>query len=107
MASTHRCVVTGRNKDGQSVVVRDEQVETGRLGSADFWRTTKSPASLTDENVSGPYSLEPAPGGTIFRFFEIPPHDPLCHPSKLKELRLKRLQPLERATVVWIPGAIP
>ncbi len=82
MAGAYRCVVTGRNRDGQSVVVRDEQVETGHLGSADFWRTTKCPASLTDENVSGPYSLEPPSGGTIFRFFEIPPQDPSLSPEQ-------------------------
>lgn len=82
MASTHRCVVTGRNKDGQSVVVRDEQAESGLLGSADLWRTTKSPASLTDENASGPFSLEPPPGGTIFRFFEIPPQDSSLSPEQ-------------------------
>jgi len=85
MGSTYRCVVTGRNKDGQSVVVRDEQVGTGHLGSTDFWRTTKSPASLADENALGPYSLEPPPGGTVFRFFEIPPQDPSMSPEQAEK----------------------
>ncbi len=75
MASKYRCLVTGLNKDGQSVVVRDEQVETGPLGSADFWGTSKSPASLSDDTALRSYSLEPPPGGTVFRFFEIPPQD--------------------------------
>ncbi len=85
MAGSHRCVVTGRNKNGQSIVVRDEKVETGLLGSADFWRTTKSPASLTDENAAGPVSLEPPPAGTIFRFFEIPPQDPSMSPERAEK----------------------
>ena len=77
MAGKYRCVVTGRNGNGQSVVTSDDQVETGPLGSADFWRTAKSPASLTDGIAGpGPNSLEPPPAGTIFRFFEIPPQDP-------------------------------
>ncbi len=77
MAGPFRCVITGRNTAGQSVVVKDGQVETGPLGSADFWRTTKTPASLTDDNaLPGSNILEPASAGTIFRFFEIPPQDP-------------------------------
>jgi len=85
MANAYRCVVTCRNTDGQSVVVSDEQVETGHLGSADFWTTTKSPASLTDEDATGSYSLEPPPGGTIFRFFEIPPQDPSMSPDQAEK----------------------
>ncbi len=65
------------------MAVKDEQVETGLLGSADFWKTTKCPASLTDENASsGQFSLEPPPSGTIFRFFEIPPQDPSMSPEQ-------------------------
>ncbi len=81
MTNKYRCVVTGRDREGQSVVVKDDQVETGLLGSADFWTTTKCPASLTDEDASSShFSLEPPPGGTIFRFFEIPPQDPSMSP---------------------------
>ena len=32
--------------------------------------------------MSGPYSLEPPSGGTIFRFFEIPPQDPSLSPEQ-------------------------
>jgi hypothetical protein len=70
-------VVTGRDAGGKSVVVRDTTVPTGVLGVADFWKTTTSPASPAQDWVpSGPVRLEPPPGGTIFRFFEIPPEDP-------------------------------
>jgi hypothetical protein len=77
MSQTYRCVVTGHDAGGQSVLVRDTRVPTGALGVADFWKTTTSPASATEDWVpAGPVRLEPPPGGTIFRFFEIPPHDP-------------------------------
>ena len=83
MARAYRCVVTGRNGDGLSVVVRDTQVEAGLLGVADFWRTTTSPASLTDDGTSpGPVRLEPPADGTIFRFFEIPPQDAALSPDQ-------------------------
>jgi hypothetical protein len=49
-------------------------VPTAALGSADFWRTTTSPACLAqDWFPSDAIRLEPPVGGTIFRFFEIPP----------------------------------
>jgi hypothetical protein len=77
MSRAYRCVVTGRATGGKSVVVRDTMVPTAALGSADFWKTTTSPASLTqDWSPSGAVRLEPPPGGTIFRFFEIPPQKP-------------------------------
>ena len=43
MAGAYRCVVTGRNRDGQSVVVRDEQVETGHLGIRGFLENDQMP----------------------------------------------------------------
>ncbi len=77
MGRAYRCVVTGRDTGGKSVVVRDSTVPTAALGSADFWKTTTSPASLAqDWSPSEAYRLEPPPGGTIFRFFEIPPEQP-------------------------------
>jgi hypothetical protein len=52
-------------------------VPTAALGCADFWKTTKSPASLVqDWSASDALRLEPPAGGTIFRFFEIPPQKP-------------------------------
>jgi hypothetical protein len=73
----YRCVVTGRDTDGKSVVVRDTMVPTAALGSADFWKTTTSPASLAQDWLpSDAVRLEPPAGGTIFRFFEVPPQQP-------------------------------
>jgi mannose-6-phosphate isomerase-like protein (cupin superfamily) len=86
MTQGYRCVVTGRDKDGQSVVVRDEQVQTGSLGSADFWQTATSPASLTtDVTSTAAVRLEPPDGGTIFRFFEIPPQDRTLSPERAEQ----------------------
>ncbi len=86
MGVTYRCVVTGRNGGGHSMVVRDERVATDSLGWTDFWRTTNSPASLTDENASpGSNRLEPPPGGTLFRFFEIPPQDRSMSPAQARK----------------------
>ena len=77
MDHAYRCVVTGRDTDGKSVVVRDTTVRTAALGSADFWQTAISPASLSHHWApSDAYQLEPPAGGTIFRFFEIPPQEP-------------------------------
>ena len=77
MDRAYRCVVTGRDTDGKSVVVRDTMVGTAALGSADFWKTTTSPASLAQHwSPSDAFRLEPPAGGTIFRFFEIPPQEP-------------------------------
>ncbi len=83
MTQGYRCVVTGCNEEGESVVVRDEQVQTGFLGSADFWQTATSPASLTAGVASTVAArLEPPEGGTIFRFFEVPPQDPTLSPEQ-------------------------
>jgi hypothetical protein len=74
MDRAYRCVVTGRGTDGKSVVERDTMVRTAALGSADFWTTTSCPASLSQLwSPPDDFRLEPPAGGTIFRFFEIPP----------------------------------
>jgi hypothetical protein len=77
MDRAYRCVVTGRDTDGRSAVARDTTVRTAALGSADFWATTSSPASLSQLwSPSDAFRLEPPAGGTIFRFFEIQPQEP-------------------------------
>jgi hypothetical protein len=79
----YRCVVTGRDADGKSVVVRDSRLSTAALGSADFWKTTSSPASLAEEwHPSDTVQLEPPSAGTIFRFFERPAHLPDLTPEQ-------------------------
>ncbi len=90
MPGKYRCVVTSRNSEGLSTVVSDDKVETGPLGSADFWRTNTWPASLTQENVGpGENSLEPPRGGTIFRFFEIPTQNLSLSPEEVEKSAAK------------------
>ncbi len=74
MTHAYRCIVTGHNATGRSVVVADSAISVGVLGMADFWRSATVPASLTGDPgiATGPPRLEPSPGGVCFRFFEIP-----------------------------------
>ena len=107
MGQGYRCVVTGRDGDGKSVVVRDSTVPHGILGIADFWKTSTSPASPAEVwGPSDPVRLEPPRGGTIFRFFEIPrriraslPGRPTGPPPKCSP------QPAPDI-VGWTPGGI-
>jgi hypothetical protein len=78
MGAGYRCIVTGRNEQGKSIVAEDSQVEIGPLGIIDFWKSSSVPASLAEESgaLAGPVRLEPPPGGVLFRFFLIPPERP-------------------------------
>jgi hypothetical protein len=77
MEQIHRCVVTGLDAQGRSIVLRDTLASTGALGVTEFWKTAAVPASLAADWISsGPVQLEPPRGGTVFRFFEIPPAAP-------------------------------
>jgi len=77
MGQGYRCVITSRNEDGKSIVFRDERVGVGTLGIVDFWRTAVVPSTLNEDGTPPvPARLEPPTGGTVFRFFEIPPQDP-------------------------------
>ena len=77
MAESFRRIVTGFNSKGKSVIVKDTRMPSGLFGGAEFWRTHCSPAALgaNADADQGPARLEPPPGGTLFRFFEIPPQD--------------------------------
>src|SRR5436189_5942697 len=75
MAGGYRRIVTGWDADGRSRVASDGRVATAALGIIDLWKTDAVPAPLTAESDAGSGSplLEPPPGGSIFRLFEIPP----------------------------------
>jgi hypothetical protein len=84
MSESFRRVITGRNEAGKSVVVTDDRIGFGALGAVDFFKTTSVPASVTAGDqlgAGGPSSLEPPPGGTTFRFFEIAPAAPIDDPE--------------------------
>jgi hypothetical protein len=76
--ASYRCVVTGHSSTGRSCVTEDNTVSVADvLGMADFWRTAEpSPGLSADSEARDQKRLLPAPGGTVFRFFEIPPAAP-------------------------------
>src|SRR5262249_37198490 len=78
MTESFRRIVTGFNAQGKSVIVKDTRMPSGLFGGAEFWRTHSSPASLVADSDADtrPGRLEPPAGGTLFRFFEIPPENP-------------------------------
>lgn len=83
METHFRCIVTGRGPEGRSFVAEDRQVPPGPLGIYDFWLTEKVPAPVGGPDLlSGrPTRLEPPPGGSVFRYFLIPPQDPSLTPE--------------------------
>ena len=77
-----RRVVTGHDKDGQSVFVMDgpapnilEMASMPGVALTDLWRTTGSPASNSGNKdaATGRIKLEPPANGTILRIVEFPP----------------------------------
>lgn len=82
MAQTHRVIVTGNNAAGKSIVVEDAHVGVTGPGNFDFWQTR--PGALPHDISAGrsPMKFFPAPGGTMFRLFTIPPADPNISAAK-------------------------
>ena len=73
--TTVRRIVTGHDAEGRAVVIEDAPA-TNILGTlTNLWSTPGVPAdcNMADPMVGAPRGLEPSPGGTFFRFFEIPP----------------------------------
>jgi len=77
-----RRVVTGHDKDGQSIFVMDgkapnvlEMASMPGVALTDLWRTRSSPASNAGnaDAATGRIKLEPPAGGTILRLVEFPP----------------------------------
>ena len=97
-----RCVVTGHNSEGRSVIVSDSVVETafevpvwpGR-GVTAVWTSNEAPASNRDEAMPAAASGFPMPGsgGVSFMIMQIPP-----------ESELEKMTPENRA-IASIPVA--
>jgi hypothetical protein len=77
-----RRVVTGHDKDGQSMFVTDgpapnvkEMASMPGLALTDLWETTGAPASNAGNRDAAdrPVRLEPRANGTILRIVEFPP----------------------------------
>ncbi len=77
MSGPVRRIVTGRNAAGQSVITQDTTVPSVEpFGLAELWQTDAAPARLDADGTPTARRLEPPPGGTLFRFFEIAPRAP-------------------------------
>jgi hypothetical protein len=87
MAPSHRVIVTGNSKAGKSVVVEEAHVPMTGPGNFDFWQTK---AGQSPHDVSAgrtPMKFFPAPGGTMFRLFMIPPADPNMKPADIAAIQ--------------------
>jgi hypothetical protein len=87
MAESHRVIVTGANKAGESIVVEEAHAALIGPGNFDFWQTKpgQSPHDLSFGR--SPMKFFPEPGGTMFRLFTIPPADPKMSPAELAKLQ--------------------
>jgi len=87
MAETHRVIVTGTNASGKSVVVEEAHASMVGPGNFDFWQTKpgRSPHDLATGR--SPLKFFPAPGGTMFRLFTIPPADPNMTPAQIAAMQ--------------------
>jgi mannose-6-phosphate isomerase-like protein (cupin superfamily) len=77
-----RRVVTGHDAEGRSVILSDGPATSVKeipsfpgLALTDLWETAGAPASNAGnaDAAARPVTLEPPPGGTIFRIVEFPP----------------------------------
>lgn len=87
MAETHRVIITGANKAGRSVVVEEVRPALGGPGNFDFWQTRPGQSPHDMAFGRSPMKFFPAPGGSMFRFFTIPPADPNMAPADLAKLQ--------------------
>src|SRR5216684_7059619 len=88
MAREPRRIVTGHDAEGKSVIVIDGPPT--RFGA--YWLTDASPVDNIRSGDAGLQvcTLEPSPGGSIFRFAAIPPEDPNVLPEE-RERRTARM----------------
>jgi hypothetical protein len=82
MTESHRVIVTGTNEAGKSVVVEEAHATMTGPGNFDFWRTTAGQSPRDVSVGRSPMKFFPAPGGTMFRLFTIPPADSKMTPAE-------------------------
>jgi len=87
MSQTRRVIVTGTNKAGKSIVVEDARAAVHGPGNFDFWQTQPGQSPHDVSFGRAPMKFFPAPGGTMFRLFTIPPHDPNMKPAEIAALQ--------------------
>jgi len=87
MAETHRVIVTGTNTSGKSVVVEEAHAGMVGPGNFDFWQTRPGQSPHDLATGRSPLKFFPAPGGTMFRLFTIPPADPNMTPAQIAAMQ--------------------
>ncbi len=77
-----RRIVTGHDRQGQSVVQQDgilpRRLGSNRRGLTDLWNTDGRPidSQVAEDRLALPFSLVPTPSGTTFLFFTVAPEEP-------------------------------
>jgi hypothetical protein len=87
MAQSQRVIVTGNDESGRSVVVEEAHVGMTGPGNFDFWQTKAGPSPQDVAVGRAPMKFFPAPGGTMFRLFTIPPADPNMKPADIAAIQ--------------------
>jgi mannose-6-phosphate isomerase-like protein (cupin superfamily) len=88
MAREPRRIVTGQNTQGKSVIIIDGPPTP--FGA--YWSTDSTPVDNRGSTDAGQQvkTLEPVPGGSIFRIAAIPPEDPNVPPAE-RERQMAKL----------------
>lgn len=83
MLKTVRRIVTTNDDDGKSCVWMDGEAANTITVLTELWMTQAGAANHSDGIDQGARSrsLEPPPGGTVFRFFQIAPEATVAHLS--------------------------
>src|SRR5271166_2206119 len=87
MSQAHRVIVTGINAAGKSVVVEDARAALHGPGNFDFWQTKPGQSPHDVSFGRSPMKFFPAPGGSMFRLFTIPPADPKMTPTDIAKMQ--------------------
>ena len=79
-----RRIVTINDAHGRSGVMIDGKAENTITVLTELWRTHPGTVNHTDgiDHATQSTQLEPPKGGTLFRYFEIPPESELAHLSE-------------------------
>ena len=86
MTEKRRVIVTQNDSAGKSSVLEDRQIELYGVGVFNFWQTLPD-RPPDDVSGRGPaFKFFPAPCGTQFRLFTIPPADPSVTPDQIKAI---------------------
>ncbi len=90
-----RRLITGHNKAGRSIFLKDEDATNvfapktlAGLALTDLWETKSVPASNVGEEdaAARPFKLEPPKGGTVFRIVEFPPDSHLATAGDISKI---------------------